>query len=368
MTSSASSTAFSEINDIRSPAEFKGVSFSKFKKTDVRNQLVESLLKGKIEPACNWAAELVCAGHYGEVWEILMYYMAKHIHLGNPKIAIYLEMRYDIFRNIAAQGFQLNELELRNNIKIRKLFAEIICTLALSSKKPSFEAIKINRQEEFDMTQITHRLKAPNMSYAEVVFLKGDPKELFIAINELGFCLSPQGVNMMQACYWIEWVLEFDQVCKNRKEPCYCVKRTSHPIETKYMRDIIWLVWDLLLHVCSCIQNPLLDKTLSALLRLFCVKYTTASCKKRRYLLYYAVGLLTEPVSMSGDILPNRQLLQNVVDQIDQVYKQIKKNEQAPKTEYLFKGLEQKKMLERSLMQMELVNQIDPINALNPNI
>ena len=105
-------SAFSEINDIRTPAEFKGISFSKFKKTDVRNQLVDSLLKGKIEPACNWAAELVCAGHYGEMWEILMYYMAKHIHLGNPKIAIYLEMRYDVFRNIAAQGFNLNELDL----------------------------------------------------------------------------------------------------------------------------------------------------------------------------------------------------------------------------------------------------------------
>jgi hypothetical protein len=364
MASSGTSTAFSEINDIRSPAEFKGVSFSKFKKTDVRNQLIDSMLKGKIEPACNWAAELVCAGHYGEVWEILMYYMAKHIHLGNPKLAIYLEMRYDVFRNIAAQGFQLNELELRNNIKIRKLFAEIICTLALSSKKPSFEAIKINREEEFDMTQLTDRLKAPNMSYAEAVFQKGDPKELFIAINELGYCLSSQGVNMMQACYWIEWVIEFDQVCKKRKTPCYCVKRTSHPIEHKYMRDIIWIVWDLMLHVCSCIENPLLDKTLTALLRLFCVKYTTAACKKRRYLLYYAVGLLTEPVSMNGDILPNRQLLQNVVDQIDQVYKQIKKNEQAPKTEYLFKGLEQKKMmLERSLMQMELVNQMDPATS-----
>jgi hypothetical protein len=80
----------SEINDIRTSAQFKGISFSKYKKTEVRTQMVEAMLKGRIEPACNWTAELICAGHFGDVWENILYYMAKHIHLGNPKMAIYL--------------------------------------------------------------------------------------------------------------------------------------------------------------------------------------------------------------------------------------------------------------------------------------
>ena len=44
---------------------------------------------------------------------------------------------------------------------------------------------------------------------------------------------------------------------------------------------------------------------------------------------------------------------------ITRLYKQIKQHEKAPKTEYLFHGIEKRQALERSLKQMELVGQID---------
>ena len=69
---------------------------------------------GKLEPACHWCAELICSGHYMEIWEIILHYTGKHIHLGNPKIIIYLQMRYEVFKNIMSQGLYLNELQLRN--------------------------------------------------------------------------------------------------------------------------------------------------------------------------------------------------------------------------------------------------------------
>ena len=109
----------SEINDIRQSTHFKGVSFSKFKKTDVRKQFITNLTKGRIEPACYWCAEFICAGHYMEVWETIIHYIGKHIHLGNPKIVCYIENRYEIFRNIMSQGQYTNELQLRNHPTIR---------------------------------------------------------------------------------------------------------------------------------------------------------------------------------------------------------------------------------------------------------
>ena len=348
-----------EINDIRESGAFKGISFSKYKKTEVRNQMLENITKGKIEPACYWCAELICAGHYTDVWESILYFTGKHIHLGNPKIVLYLQNRFEIFKNIVSQGHFLNELQLRNNPTIRKLFAEMISTITLSNKKNSFESIKINRIEEFDMTQMTERLKAPDTSYIEPILKKEDPKELFIPINEFLYHISQNNKNMLSACYWIEWMVEFDMICKKRKEPVYCQRRNFVNVEKKYTRDIIWILWDGLLYYSKESKNTFIEKLMQGLIDIFSIRYTTASCKKRRYLLYFAVSLLTEPVQTNIELMPNKPLIQNIVDKINSIYKQIKKNEESPNTEYLFANLERENTFEKSMRKMELVNSMD---------
>jgi hypothetical protein len=261
-----------------------------------------------------------------------------------------------------AQGHYLTELELRNNDKIRKLFAEVISMLTLSNKKHSFESIKINRVEEFDMTQMTERLKAPHVRYIEGIFQKEDPKELYIAMNEFAYNISPDRSNMMTACYWIEWVIEFDIICRKRKEDCLCQRRNTMPVETKYQRDIIWLIWDCLLKYSEQKKNPFIDKIMKSIMNLFCIKYTTGACKRRRYLLYYAVALLTEPVPTNVEIVSRKEFVQNVVDKINELYKQIKKNEESPNTEYLFSNLDQKNTFEESMRRMEMLQSVDFVN------
>jgi len=349
------------INDIRSPSQFKGISFSKYKKTDVRDQLVKNLCNGKIEPACYWSAELICAGHFMELWETIIHYVGKHIHLGNPKLIIYLEMRFNIFRNIMGQGHFMHEIELRNNDKIRRLFAEIISTISLSNKKHSFESIKINRVEEFDITLMTERFKAPSIKYIDGIFKKGDPKELYVAINEFAYHISQDSSNMRNACYWIEWVIEFELICKKRKETTFCERRIV-PVESKFQKDLIWLIWDCLLKYSEERNNPFISKIMNSIMNVFCIKYTTGSCKKRRYLLYFAVALLTEHVPTTVEIVSNKIMIQNVVENINEIYKQIKKNEDSPNTEYLFSNLDKKQTFEESVRRMELLQSVDFAN------
>jgi hypothetical protein len=320
--------------------------------TEVRKEFMTAIHASKIEPACYWCAEMVCSGHVVDAWEIMIQYMAKY--LANPKMAVYLDMRYSVFKNIATSFH--DELDLRNHDKIRKLFAEVVCTLALSKKKPSIEPIKINKATEFDMTRMSERLKAPSMEFAAAVFLPKDPKEMFIAVNEFAYHVSaPTNRDMSRACYWVEWALELEQICRHRKEPCICERRSQYAVDRKSSKDVIWLFWDVLLAAST---SPIVDKTMQSLMHLFCIKYTTACCKRRRYLLYTAISLLTEPQAhLSDDMMPDRTLLETVVHQIDHVYRQIKKNEVGPKTDYLFANMS--KSVDQIQQQLDLMNQVD---------
>ena len=62
----------SDINDVRLISEFKEESFSGYKKSEVKKELMEDLIKSKIENACHWCAELVCGGQLMELWERIL--------------------------------------------------------------------------------------------------------------------------------------------------------------------------------------------------------------------------------------------------------------------------------------------------------
>lgn len=329
----ANSLDLTEINDYRESNAFKGMSFSNFKKTDVRKELLKSLTQSKIEPACYWSAELICAGHYSDLWEIIIYFYSKCIHVGNPKMATYLELRLTQFKEMIRNGYAQRMLTMRNNSKIRRIFCEIMCVLCESNKKHSFDDIKI-KKEEFDLTGMTDRFKAPNVRFADIVFRQEDPRNLFIAVNELVYNLSSDICNSVGACYWIEWMLEFEQICKARKEKCACDRRSDMPVDSVRQMDIVWIIWEILISRSQ--QNKIMNKIVMSLLSLFSLQYTNACARRRKYILFCAVELLTTTVNMECEIVREKDKVGLIMGKIDGVYKQIKINEHVPNTDYLF--------------------------------
>jgi hypothetical protein len=347
-----------QINDIRTIAEFKGESFSKYKKTDVRKELLNSILNGKVEHACNWSAELICAGQFLDLWDIILTFLGKHIHLANPRLAIYVELRYENFKSIISSGYQDELLRLRNSPKIRALFAEVICILCFSNKKHSFQGIKINKQEEYDITQMTNKLKAPSVSFAQVIYRKDDPKELFIAINEFAYHVSQESKNNLQACFWLEWVMEFQKICTNKKEVCLCERRSNMPVDDKHQMDPIWILWEIITNYAEKSNNKMKVKIINSILKLYCLKYTPGVKKRRRYLIYYAISILTEKYDEKIEIIKDKEGVEIVVKKINAVYKQIKKNEIGPKVDYLMADIK-KSSIEKSIDKMQLLNKYD---------
>ena len=343
-----------DIADKRNIKEFKGITFSKYKKTDAKKELLNNLGTGKIEPACYWTAEYVCAGHYADIWEIILLFCSKNIHLGNPKLPIYLDLRLAHFKQILNGGYQDNILKMRNNDKIRKLFGEIISVLCLSKKKHSFDNIKINK-DDFNIAKITYKLKADSTHYASTIFKKEDPTELFVGINE--FCwniLKPQK-NGSLACYWLEWILGFEDICKKEVKKYIGARRSNMPVEGIYQKDIIWMIWECLLLEANN-RSKGLHKIMTALLSLFCLRYKPGVRRRRKYLIYFGINLLTEPLDNNIPIIKDEKVVQNITSKINVIYKQIKKNEVKPDTDYLFNNSITNNNLEKTISKLEKMN------------
>ena len=104
-------------------------------------------------------------------------------------------------------------------------------------------------------------------------------------------------------------------------------------------------------------KSKIINKIINAILNLFSLRYITGCHKKRKYLLYFVVSLLCENSSLDEEIIRDKQkeIVTNVLKNIDMVYKQVKKNEVSPGTEYLFKDIKTKN-LEKTIEKLEAMN------------
>ena len=154
----------------------------------------------------------------------------------------------------------------------------------------------------------------------------------------------------------IEWIIEYENKCKELKEKIFCERRNFAKVDSKCQKDIVWIIWDIFLNE-SKKRSKIIQKTMNALLSLFCLKYTTGCHKKRKNLMYLAISMLCEKFVLEKEIIRHSQLdLVNIIKQkIDTVYAQIKKNEESTGTDYLFMGMKSSN-LENTIKNLEAMN------------
>lgn len=341
------------INDIRTIKDFKKISFSGYEKSKVVKQLLLNLSSNQIEHACNWTVELIASGHFKDLWEAIILYMSKYIHIASPKLPIYISLRMKDFRDIIKNGYVNNELELRNNSNIRQLFSELVYILCSAPKKHTFDLLKINKLQDFSMENIQSKLKAPSIKYLEHIYKRGDPQELFIAINELCFHITSK--NSYNSTYWVEWIIEFDNVCNKNKHPCICERRAWATVDAKFQKNSIWIIWEIIKNEAK--KSQVKEKIILALLDIFSLRFTPGLIKRRKYIIYNAINILTEKIDLNVSVINDIKKVENIKGKINLIYKEIKKNEKTPATDYLF-NIDAVTNIEKTREKLEIMNKI----------
>jgi hypothetical protein len=348
------------IDDVREEPEFRDITFSEFKKTDGKKAFAKAMVDGSTEEAMYWCGELVCAGHYLDIWDTVMTVVSRHIHTGNPKLPILVASKYELFRAkiepyISGGMF----LKSRNDTAIRDLFCELVVCVCLSSKRRTVSAVKINKQICFELPDISARIRAPSTRYIESIFDEDDPNELHAASNEFAFHISTESGDLLEACYWVEWIIAVTARYKQARQPLECVSRQTLPTEYKFQKEPIGIIWICLINECKERRDKLTTSIIDALMRLFYVRYTPGVVGRRKFLIYMAVDLIVDVYSKKTPLVSNRPYVDKVLENANHPYTLLKRNEHSSGTDYLsVNGGGATSEAERSMDRIAKLNQM----------
>ena len=327
------------IQDIRTAKEFSNASFTGHRKSAVRTALRTALRESKVETACYWSVELICAGHFDDLWEALIDFFIHHVHTANVKLIIFMRNQRDIFATfIEEKGYVHNPLGLRNEPKVRILLGRVVFMLAesrqgrmLKETTTPFSELELETLLNCPETADT-RFHAPNTSFADRVFAHdGDPIELFVALNELIFAISDSERECGQALFWLEWMLSYDRARHSRDctdEPLTAVCRNWATTDLARQSDPVWIAWD------ACIQEaeqrratPLIAHAVRAAHALFAEGHRRSNIKRRRGLIYFAVTLLTETITNVPAVRDEAHMMAVLPGILHHVYTQVRASE-----------------------------------------
>ena len=147
---------------------------------------------------------------------------------------------------------------------------------------------------------------------------------------------------------------------KKKKEILLCERREFIPVDDKFQKEAIWIIWEIILDIV--LKDKFKSKIINSLLNLYCLRYTSGTKKKRKGIIYFAISIITETVNNNEDLVYNKENIDKIVKNINLLYKEIKKNEHKPNTDYLFENLnESKSNKEKTIEKLDKINNLNTI-------
>ncbi len=306
--------------------QFKKLSFSNYKKSDVKKNLITSIYYQKLEESFFWTGEMLCSNMLLELWDTYMIIMSKYIHIYNPKLPIYINKKFNDFKHIVS--IENNDLKLRNHREIRMILFSITTILCFSDKYTILDDLKY--KFNFNIENLYENLKAPNIEYINFIYTNDDPREYIVPFNELVYHLK-ETKTKTDINFWMNWIINYDILCRKKKKYILCKQRDFYYNKNeKISKNIIWIIWDLILKLSKELHSDLIQRIIYNLFELFKIRYTISTNKKRIFLFYHSIELLLlgKSIDLNKELLKNKNILKNLEKNINIIFEQIKNNEQ----------------------------------------
>ena len=324
-----------KINDSRFLNDFKDKTFSGYKKSEVISILFKNIDKNKVENSCNWIAECILSGYTLLIWDKILVYAFKTIHINNPKLVFYLlnktEILYNQFKRLNVKNKDII-LILRNSQMIRNLFFDVITTICSSSKTKKYDKVIKIVNEDFDFNNMSSRLSATMNMLPDHIIHFNDPEELKIIINEFFFNLKNPLVGYEKCCYWVQWLVKWDDLHKKKKTP-WQVDARDVPLKNNLKCDVIWVIWESIFEEIKCRkQNEAKEincscKQIESLYKLFLHNYSSGKRSSRLPYVYLAIGYLTLKVNYNISVRNNIEVFIQSQGNVNKMFEAKKINE-----------------------------------------
>lgn len=293
---------------------FNSLTFSNYKKKDIIEELILSIYYQRTNEALKYTSELLVSLYIKDLLYIYITFYCKYIHINNIKFIIYLNKKYNEFKDIANN--LENDKELRNDYNIRKLFFTLTIILCNLKKENTINSMKM----KINLKNIYEHLKAPNVNYVTKYYKINDPKEYYIAFNEFIYHLE-ETKNNIYLFYWIDWIIEFEVLSVKNKKQLMCENRTNLT-NIKENNNIIFLLWDIIISFSNS------NDYINSLFELFIIKYNRISNKKYKSVIYVCIMILIkDDINYNCKLIEDTTILNNIDLKMNNIFKDLIKKQ-----------------------------------------
>ena len=301
-----------KITDSRTLKDFKNQTFGGYNISRVSLALEKAIVEDKIEPALHWTLQLFLSGIITSLWTKLLSLASKSINIYNPKLPEFLYNKNQQWESIVnnPKYSKENILLLRNHPTVRLLLAEMISVLVLSRKHKLYTLPKI-KKDEFIIDTFKSKLEAKNNKLIETIIQDGDPSEIRIAINEMAYHIYNKNSN--KTLYWLSWVIEWEKINSKKYGKYECAIRTIKGVDSKYFKDVVWLIWDVIHKIsslkCSYTTTSEWNKQIQNLWGLYINNFTPSSRIRKQNYIVWSILYITETIDYVIPLIDRPELL-----------------------------------------------------------